>query len=766
MILRGKKWLDKDETTETFDIDAESLEEALELKKGAKFAKFIDRVVTALDLNKEKIHVESPRRTAGCGAITELAGKVLRCLTIDKADSENDEADKTQLTLRRWQKVNEDWFYSRHSFSHHIFVLSRNDIGEFSHSKAWTSKCLVIVDEAHNWRKPDNKAPRCYSEYWKDLCRYALLLTATPLQLNAAELTSILRLFSDDATAEKLQWEATLGEAIRQQEAILTAWEALDTVDARYLVEKAKDFADRFGAEPSQNQQRCFWKSLESAESQRLAALSRQVLKFDEFLQGGIREKLSRNLVKNRMDKNRSVYCGNDVESESDGADGARKYFYRTRGITNTASLFNFICMRASAEADVSTDETQQRKPRLLRGWTSSFAALEDSAEWKKSAEKGGVYEKAQLNELLSKASHPKVSVTVKTVCDSLFGDADHPGEKVVVFCERLRTVDDIKHKVEEGIRDRIRALALNQGLSEARIKEIYNANLTESDSDANAEDREEQQNQSRQKALWAAAQNLAQRIWPGMPFPDRDDLMVPQEKYDTRPFLAFWYVTDLLKDKGEKKVSLTVEQVEDAYFDLMRSVIPAKDAQEYDDADPVTDAVAALTGDGTDQNERPWLLRGFSSPGFPLALICSQISQEGVDMHTYCRRIVLHDLNWNPAKLEQRIGRVDRRGSYALKNRKKVEVYVPFMADSYEEYQYERVLERSAMQELYFGCNDLLELNEEGKGKGKARAEDSDNKDDTSVPALADIGPLIKGLFDMDFSVKVKNGERKKNAA
>jgi len=37
---------------------------------------------------------------------------------------------------------------------------------------------------------------------------------------------------------------------------------------------------------------------------------------------------------------------------------------------------------------------------------------------------------------------------------------------------------------------------------------------------------------------------------------------------------------------------------------------------------------------------------------------------QEGLDLHRECSRIVHYDLAWNPARLEQRVGRIDRLGS------------------------------------------------------------------------------------------------------
>ena len=77
--------------------------------------------------------------------------------------------------------------------------------------------------------------------------------------------------------------------------------------------------------------------------------------------------------------------------------------------------------------------------------------------------------------------------------------------------------------------------------------------------------------------------------------------------------------------------------------------------------------------------------------------------------MHRYCRSIILHDLNWNPAKLEQRIGRVDREGSLARAKDQDVVVAVPFLAQSYDEYQYQVVLQRADLQDYVFGRKDWV---------------------------------------------------------
>jgi hypothetical protein len=55
--------------------------------------------------------------------------------------------------------------------------------------------------------------------------------------------------------------------------------------------------------------------------------------------------------------------------------------------------------------------------------------------------------------------------------------------------------------------------------------------------------------------------------------------------------------------------------------------------------------------------------VRGFNSPFQPLVLIASSVGQEGIDLQRFCRHVIHYDLEWNPAKVEQREGRVDREG-------------------------------------------------------------------------------------------------------
>src|SRR5262249_19646895 len=60
----------------------------------------------------------------------------------------------------------------------------------------------------------------------------------------------------------------------------------------------------------------------------------------------------------------------------------------------------------------------------------------------------------------------------------------------------------------------------------------------------------------------------------------------------------------------------------------------------------------------------RERLREAFNTPLYPMILVANEVMQEGLDLHKHCRRLVHHDLLWNPAQIEQRIGRIDRLGS------------------------------------------------------------------------------------------------------
>lgn len=68
--------------------------------------------------------------------------------------------------------------------------------------------------------------------------------------------------------------------------------------------------------------------------------------------------------------------------------------------------------------------------------------------------------------------------------------------------------------------------------------------------------------------------------------------------------------------------------------------------------------------GQGIDKDQ---ILERFASPQGPQILLSSEVGSEGVDLQ-FCRVVINYDLPWNPMRVEQRIGRVDRIGQKAAK--------------------------------------------------------------------------------------------------
>jgi hypothetical protein len=116
-----------------------------------------------------------------------------------------------------------------------------------------------------------------------------------------------------------------------------------------------------------------------------------------------------------------------------------------------------------------------------------------------------------------------------------------------------------------------------------------------------------------------------------------------------------------------------------------------------------------ARGGDDEDSHAR----EKFNLPSAPLILISTPIGQEGIDLHRYCRRVVLYDLTWNPAHMEQRIGRVHRLGG-AYSQKKKVEVIYCYQRGTYEEVMARRVQERCKMLHVLLGAGQWLDRDQE----------------------------------------------------
>lgn len=104
----------------------------------------------------------------------------------------------------------------------------------------------------------------------------------------------------------------------------------------------------------------------------------------------------------------------------------------------------------------------------------------------------------------------------------------------------------------------------------------------------------------------------------------------------------------------------------------------------------------------GMDKGE---VLRSFEEDESVHVLLSSEVASEGVDLQ-FSSLLVNYDLPWNPARIEQRIGRIDRIGQVASK----ILIWNMVYENTLDERVYERLLERlNIFQQALGNMEELL---------------------------------------------------------
>lgn len=118
------------------------------------------------------------------------------------------------------------------------------------------------------------------------------------------------------------------------------------------------------------------------------------------------------------------------------------------------------------------------------------------------------------------------------------------------------------------------------------------------------------------------------------------------------------------------------------------------------------------LAARGNRAERRQAIQDAFNTPFFPMILVGNRTMQEGLNLHRQCRRVVHHDLRWNPADLEQRVGRVDRHGSLAERTLAEtaggeghIHVDTPLLERTIDPPRYRRVKEREKWLDFLLGA-------------------------------------------------------------
>lgn len=90
-----------------------------------------------------------------------------------------------------------------------------------------------------------------------------------------------------------------------------------------------------------------------------------------------------------------------------------------------------------------------------------------------------------------------------------------------------------------------------------------------------------------------------------------------------------------------------------------------------------------------------------FREIGPPWVLVASNVGAEGIDLQTYTRRVVHYDLEWNPAKMEQREGRGDRVGR---RLREPLQVLYCIVPRTYDERMFHQLVARDRWHGVLLG--------------------------------------------------------------
>lgn len=182
-------------------------------------------------------------------------------------------------------------------------------------------------------------------------------------------------------------------------------------------------------------------------------------------------------------------------------------------------------------------------------------------------------------------------------------------------------------------------------------------------------------------------------------------------------------------------------------------------------------DRVVATITANVDAETRVTVCAAFNSPLAPDILVCTAIGSEGIDLHRECAEVIHHDLPWNPARFEQRIGRIDRVNSLAEVSGERVKIGIPFLANDYEQYQYNKVLSRAQLFEVLMGRPDFESITDE---EVSAEEEGSQVKEvDADADAVANMeapAPRMPNNLAMwlrpDFSLRNSKGSTQRQSA
>jgi superfamily II DNA or RNA helicase len=115
-------------------------------------------------------------------------------------------------------------------------------------------------------------------------------------------------------------------------------------------------------------------------------------------------------------------------------------------------------------------------------------------------------------------------------------------------------------------------------------------------------------------------------------------------------------------------------------------------------------DGISSAVLMGGMKSNKQEFIQDFKDDGKLRLLLASEVASEGVDLQ-FCRVVINYDLPWNPMKVEQRIGRIDRIGQQS----EKITIWNLFYEDTIDARIYDRLFLRLGIFEKALGGLEMI---------------------------------------------------------
>ena len=619
----------------------------------------------------------------------------------------------------------------------------------------WRSP-LLVMDEAHHLKNPGTSLARQFkaADIDQDLRTgdaamsnsfdRMLFLTATPFQLGHHELVHVLNRFGD------VRWqEQELGPREGFEEKMSDLVHRLD--DSQRAAVALQRCWSRLRPEDCGEDVEAWWQQLQAMPRHSLTNRERAVVEAYESAKRcrDVAEQALRPWV---VRHNKGTYWSGSPIKRRERVDGAAIANDGAPGglpIPPRQLLPFFLAARSAVragedllgEALCSSYEAFRLTRQNREGAKDSLDEEDSRQETAPDLSQARWYlrEFDQALERTSGATHPKMSATVKKVVDLW-----EAGEKVLVFAFYRRTCRALRIHISQEIERRISAAAqrrLGEAGREADTQAIER--LLEGIQNRFVDDPKSPGRKALDKALATIIGGHAKALDAVDMSEDQRDLLTDvmrrflrvtttlvrcfpiEELADLKPAEVVGKALDQADGSGtswrqkfDGFIAFLVEcsaEERKAYLEAARRTqtggIRVEEGEEDDSDDSTVTLANVQVATGVTRREtRARLMRAFNTPFFPDILVCSQVMGEGVDLQRFCRHVIHHDLAWNPSTIEQRTGRIDRLGCKA-EGRQPIVVYLPYLAGTADERQYQVMSDREQWFRVVMGQDEVARL-------------------------------------------------------